>query len=302
MKCSKCGYIEKNENSTFCSHCGATLKTNSNSSNEGSKKLFLGIGIGFLVTCLLVASFVFGFHSNNASQKAQQSDKISQTSLSEASTSVSFKASQEEKISSQTNPYKADDLNHIQLFESKPNDAPSSTSAIFWNTVQEALLAPNYSGPACAVMALSLQDIFVSQSALAAELGLTTGNQVADYRNLTNVMNQYLANSGSNMAYFSYYVDPSNLSSLEEKKGALAMLLNQVDFALQSEKIPLVVVGQSPDGILKENSYATVVGRGEDQKSYWIEIPYLEGARKYLVDYQTLANLIFKAGFLCYLV
>lgn len=303
MKCSKCGYIEKNKSNTFCSRCGAALKINSDSSNEGSKKLFLGIGIGLLVACIVVTSFVFGFHSNNISQKTQQADIASQTSLSDASTSVSFETSQEEKISSQINPYKADDLNNIQFFENKPNYvAPSSTPAIFWNTVWEELLAPNYSGPACAVMALSLQDLFVSQSAIAAELGLTTGKaKVADYRDLANVMNQYLANSGSNMTYVSYYVDPSNLT-LEEKKNALAMFLNQVDSALQTKKTPLVVVGQSPDGLLKGNSYSTIVGRGEDQKSYWIKIPYLDGAKEYLVDYQTLSQLMFNSGFLCYLV
>lgn len=162
-------------------------------------------------------------------------------------------------------------------------------------------MAPNYSGPARAVMALSAQSLFVLQSIIADQLGVNAG-KVTDYRNLAEVLNQYLGNDGLDMSYIGQYISNINTFSTGEKRNSFAMFLSQVDYDLENRKIPLVVVGKSPDDLLRNNSYAVIVGKSYDNNSYRIKIPYLDGAREYSVNFQTLADLIFAADFFCYIV
>lgn len=246
------------------------------------------MGIGLFISLIGVAGFILGFHSNNPSQNVHTSQIASK-----ASTLLS---SQEESSSSVPN------LSNSSIYkEETAFSAPTASQFKVWNTVDEKLLASNYSGPACAVMALSARSLFVSQSVITDQLGVNAG-KVTDYRDLVEVLNQYLGNDGLDMVYIGQYITNINAFSTEEKRNSVAMFLSQVDYDLENRKIPLVVVGKSPDNLLRNNSWAVIVGKSYDNNSYRIKIPYLDDVREYSVNFQTLADLIFAANFFCYIV
>ncbi|MDE5759091.1 MAG: hypothetical protein K2H85_10845, partial [Allobaculum sp.] len=174
-----------------------------------------------------------------------------------------------------------------------------ASNSIQLNPIAESLIASNYSGAACAVMALSVQDISASQRAIGNQLGLDEG-KISDYRDLTNLMNQLLSAKGSSLQYVGSYSLLDDTTA-EEKMEAYNLFLKRIDQDLTAGKALLMVIGESPDGLLQRNSYALIYGKDEEAETYTIMIPYTDEARSYEVDLKTLADMFAAPEAFCYL-
>lgn len=278
----------------------------SQSSHNSKKWIIWGSILG--VTAIFSAG-IFWFTNLNQTESSISSLEIQPIIKSEEKNVISTSKSNYFLRSSETSPSSSNqekidlatqsrNLDNIQ-FSEKASFSQVNSNFMLIDTVSEPLIAINYSGPSCAVMALSAQDIFVSQSTLGQQLGLTEG-KVTDYRDLRDLMNQYLANEGSNVRYTGYYY-LLDYTTVQEQKAAFETFLNRVDNDLNQGKVPLVVVGKSPDGTLQRNSYALITGKAISGTEYRIKIPYLTETKEYLVDLQTLLDIVYAPEALCYL-
>ena len=273
--------------------------------SSNSKKWFIWLSI-VGVGIILGSGILWFTHSNSRNNSISSSEipSIAKKEESLASHSNYFLSSSqviESKESSlqATNDQNSRDLDNIQFSQKRTPSEQENSNFLRIDTDSEPLIAINYSGPSCAVMALGAQNVFVSQSVLGQQLGLSEG-KVSDYRDLRDLMNQYLSNSDSNVRYTgSYYL--LDYTTVEEQKVAFETFLDRVDSDLNQGKVPLVVVGKSPDGTLQRNSYAIITGKSVNGTEYRIEIPYLTDTKDYLVDLQTLLDIVYAPEALCYL-
>lgn len=126
MNCPKCGH-SNTENSILCSQCGETLPSDQATSHSippvppmepnqkeapipsgpssKTKHLFLGIGIGLLVSIIGLASFFFGFHSNfNSSNTLAQAENTSEIVSREVASSVAPSSEESVQSSQESTP------------------------------------------------------------------------------------------------------------------------------------------------------------------------------------------------------
>lgn len=314
MKCSQCGFENKPE-SSFCENCGTPLNKNlnfQNFNNENStsslsrNKKWLVWGAALLILICLGGLATYSIYSHFSSEDKKSTEieteerivvKFSDQStldnkLNESSTENDIKVSTEEtKI-------KVNEKSDFSASQ-RPEIIAVASNNMELKPLAENLIASNYSGAACAVMALSVQDISVSQSAIGNQLGLDEG-KISDYRDLTNLINRFLSNENSSFQYTGYY-SLLDGTSAEEKMDMYELFLRRVDQDLKEGKAPLMVIGESPDGLLQRNSYALIYGKDDEAETYTIMIPYTDKARSYEVDLKTLANIFAAPEAFCYI-
>lgn len=261
----------------------SSLSSNSNRSKFGNRGIIIGIAL--LCGVLLIGGVTLWWVNNNSSQdsKIARSDPSTSQSFiiisSEYSSLWSYSESRENSYS---------DESYIE----------SASRTIRLDVNLENSLGSNYSGASCAVMALELQNIDASQSSIGKELGLDQGN-ITSYDDLTKLLNSKISRSGSDNLYSNFYMVTDYMSS-EDMMNTYTVFLKQIDQALREGRAPLVVIGESPDGKLKQNFYGLISGKTSED-TYFIVIPYVDGAQTYEVDPQTLANMITAPEVFCYL-
>lgn len=310
IQCPQCQALNPT-NAPYCSTCGTSLKTSTpsftsnleepkpdenhsselsttsmNSSKDGKKKVIIGAAL--LCGVLLIGGGVWWWMNSSNSN--------SNTAQSETSNTSRIAIISHENSNTASHNYSSEISTSIVIPEESKIELISN--AMMLDVKLEDSMASNYSGASCAVMALNLQGIDVSQSSIGRELGLDQG-KITSYDDLTRLLNSKISKSGSNNLYSNYYMETDYMSS-EDLNNTYTVFLKHMDQALQEGRAPLVIIGESPDGKLQRNFYGLIVGKPSDD-TYSIVIPYVDGAQTYEVDLQTLANMITAPEVFCYL-
>lgn len=339
VKCPNC-QASNVLDATFCTSCGTPLHNSSsnliNSSpqsfeqlssfnfqpslaeqdssreSSASKKKWIIIGSSILLVALLIGAGAFWwiYSTGNSNKDKSEEQHLVMKSDEEKKDENKIVVARPQENSSQNVFLKEDSqeskTSKVQEESSQEKikiaETPSSSNEVIQlDVTPESSIALNYSGASCAVMALDLQGVNASQSSIGNQLGLNEG-KISDYRDLTQVINGSLSRNGSNTLYSNFYLVTDDLTS-QEKMDMYTLLLSRVDQSLQDGKATLVVIGSSPDGKLQRNFYGLIYGKTteDDEDTYSIIIPYVDGAKSYDVDPQTLANMVSIPEAFCYI-